>query len=201
MVAQRYERNTWRDLSDEELRHYRQLYRRMRANLPDDVADPALRASTEQYLAHLLTEIRAEIDWRRRAAARGVPIEGSRFTDEFKDDLKARVNLDAMLEFDLDARIGKVNAQGWRNGHCPFCGHRDCFGVYVGEPTRQCFSCFSCGVKGDAITLLQHAYGGSFHLAVEKLAAMCGVPLPDAPPPPPSQRRYLDLARGAGADA
>lgn len=30
-------RTTWRDLDDEALRHYRQLYRRMRANLIDNV--------------------------------------------------------------------------------------------------------------------------------------------------------------------
>ncbi len=188
MVAQPAPTNTWRWHPDDELRYYRQLYRRMRAMLPEDIADPSLRASTAAYVDHLLGEIGREIDWRRRAAARGVAIEPSRFAPEFIAELKARVNLDAMVEFDLNSYLGPSSAKGTRRGPCPFCGgddRSDRFAVTTAEPTDQFFYCFSCGQKGDAITLLMQAYGGSFPLAVERLAAMCGVALPEKPKPTP----------------
>ncbi|HEY8600080.1 MAG TPA: CHC2 zinc finger domain-containing protein [Thermomicrobiales bacterium] len=190
MVAQPAHTNTWRWLSDEEIRHWRPIYRRLLALLPDDdTLDEQTRESTRQYLVFTLTECNAEIKRRRRAAELGVPIEGSRFTDGFKDDLKRRVNLDTMIETECGIALGRLNAQWERRGPCPFCGgseHSTKFVVHTADDANQWFYCHTCRATGDAFALLMRLYGHPFPLAVEVLAAMCGVRLPEKPKVTPS---------------
>ncbi len=189
MVAQPAPTNTWRWLSDEEIRHWRPLYRRLLALLPDDdTLDAATRESTRQYLSCTLAECNDEIQRRKRAATLRVPIEQDRYHKDFVADLKARVNLDTMIETECGIDLGQPTQKGERRGPCPFCGggpDDDKFAVYT-QDEPQLFHCFSCAKSGDALTLLMLAYGHPFPVAVEVLAAMCGVALPEKPKPTPS---------------
>lgn len=202
MVAQPAHSNSWRWLSDAEIRHWRPLYRRLLVLLPDDdTLDAATRESTRQYLGSTLADCNDEITRRRRAAALGVPIEQDRFHKDFVADLKSRVNLDAMIETECGIALGRPSPGGVRRGPCPFCGgdaRDDKFAVYT-QDDPQLFYCFACGQKGDAIALLMLVYTHPFPLAIEVLAAMCGVPLPEAERErhqPNGQRDYLAIARG-----
>jgi hypothetical protein len=202
-IQRRYE-NTWRDLTDEEVRHYTRQHRRTLALLDEEHTDPATLASTRAFLAQLVADGRAEALRRQRAGQLGVASEPSRFSEDFLAGLKSRVHLDGMIEAECGIALGRPSPKGSRRGPCPFCGgdgRSDRFVVATGDEEDQFYYCFSCQASGDAINLLMQVHGHPFPTAVEVLAAICGVPLPDAAPAPPSQRRYLDLARGAGADA
>ncbi len=196
-------RNTWRGLPDEEVRHYLHQYRQDLATIDDDFRlDEETRISTRAYLAMLVADGEREWARRERAAQLGVPLDEERFTPAFLDDLKARIKLDELCAYELGARLGPVNAAGWRHGPCPICPsqRRDCFGVFVGDETRQRYKCFSCGAGGDAINAIRQAYGESFVQAVERLARTGGIALPEVPRPTPP-RRLLDLAKDGAADA
>lgn len=175
--------NSWRGLSDEELRHYRREYQRQITALDTEYPDAELRESTRVYLAMLVDGAETEVRRRKRAAKAGVSIDASRFSESFVDDLKSRIKLDELCEYELGARLGRVNGAGWRHGDCPFpqCGHKDCFGVYVGDACHQRYLCFSCGAGGDAINAIMHAYGDTFREAIERLCKDGGVPLPSKP--------------------
>ncbi len=203
MVAQPAYTNTWRWLSDEEIRYWRPLYRRLLALLPEnDTLDTETRESTRQYLTSTLADCNAEIKRRQRAAMLGVPIEQDRYHKDFVADLKSRVNLDTMIETDCGIALGRPTQKGERRGPCPFCGggpRNDKFAVYT-QDDPQLFHCFSCAKSGDAITLLMLVYGHPFYLAVEVLAAMCGVALPEDPTPKqtptPITRRFQKRRKG-----
>lgn len=180
--------NSWRDLGDEELRHYLRQYRRDLAGERDP--------GTRDYLIMLVNDAQAEHDRRVRAVALGVPLETQRFSPEFIDDLKSRIMLDELLIHELGAAFGKVNGAGWRHGHCPLCKHKDCFGVYVADKRAQRYLCFSCRAGGDAIAAIQQAYGDSFHQAIERLCRHGNVPLPD-----PDAQKKAKLANLPGKRA
>lgn len=192
-------RNTWRDLADEELRHYLRQYRRDLTTIDrDHRLDAETRAGTRDYLAMLVADGEREWARRERAAQLGVPLDAERFTPAFLDDLKARVRLDDLFAHEFGARLGAANAAGWRHGPCPICDstRRDCFGVFVADEARQRYKCFVCGAGGDAINAIRQAYGGSFVGAVERLARHGGIPLPPPPtrpaPSPPTRPAIPD---------
>jgi len=173
--------HSWRGLSDEELRHYRREYQRQLATIETEYADAEVRESSRAYLAMLVAGAEAEVRHRKLAAKLGVPIDASRFPDAFVDDLKRRIRLDELCEYELGARLGKVNGAGWRHGDCPLCQHKDCFGVFVGDEAHQRYLCFSCGAGGDAIAAIMQAYGETFRVAIERLCKDARIPLPSKP--------------------
>lgn len=197
-----YDRS-WRLLPDEELRRWLGFYRRRLALVDAEVADPFEREPTRQFLALLVGDAGREEAGRRRAADLGVPRERDQFPADFIADLKARVKLDELLEYEAGARLGR-EVGGKRQGPCPLCRRgANCFTVYVADAADQHYYCFRCGARGDAITAIMQVYGEPFRAAVEHLARNGHVPLP-APPPDAGapQRRYLAIARGEGpADA
>ena len=203
---------SWGLLSDEELRRWSAFYRRRLALVDAEVASPFEREPTRQFLAMLVADAAIEEAKRERAdgapagAGRGVPREPDRFPAEFVADLKARVRLDQLLEYEAGARLGRASASGVRRGPCPFCrasASSLCLAVYTADERDQHYWCFRCGAAGDAISAIMQAYGDPFPRAVERLADLGGIPLPPPPPDPASpQARYVAIARGVGgADA
>lgn len=172
---------SWRFIPDEELRHYLREYQRQHANLEHEYADTEIRESSRVYLVMLIGNAEAEVRRRKRAAKAGIQIDASRFAEEFVDDLKSRINLDDLCEYELGAKLGKVNGAGWRHGDCPLCTHKDCFGVYVADEAHQRYLCFSCGAGGDAINAIMQAYSLSFRDAIERLCRDARIPLPSKP--------------------
>jgi hypothetical protein len=198
-------RNIWRDLADEELRHYLRQYRRDLTTIDrDDRLDAETRAETGDYLAMLVADGEREWARRERAARLGVPLDAERFTPAFLDDLKAGVRLDDLFAHEFGAQLRAANAQGWRRGPCPIChSHSDNpFGVFIADERRQCYTCFVCHACGDAINAIRQAYGDSFVGAVERLARHGGIALPPPPQAAPTRPKpvatpYKKRHRGA----
>ena len=199
---------SWRLLTDEELRRWAAHYRRRLALVDEEVGSPFEREPTRQFLAMLVADAGREEASRARAETMGVSREPERFPAEFVADLKARVKLDELLEYEAGARLGRASERGVRRGPCPFCRASEastCLAVHTADEADQHYYCFRCGATGDAISAIMQTYGDPFPRAVERLARHGGVPLPAPPPDPASpQARYVALARGeaaGGADA
>jgi hypothetical protein len=193
---------SWQLLPDDDLRRWLAFYRCRLALVDTEIPDPFEREPTRQYLAMLVGDATREEASRQRAAELGVSREPDRFPPAFVADLKARVKLDELLEYEAGARLSKASQRGVRRGPCPFCRaseHSDCLAVYTGDAADQHYHCFKCGAAGDAISAIMQVYGDSFRAAVERLATSGGIPLPEPPPDPASpQARYVAIARGAG---
>lgn len=175
--------NTWRDLTDEELRRYLTSYRRRLVLVDEEVPAGEVREHTREFLAALVENAEQEDKRRERAAALGVPRDVNRYPDEWLADLKGRTLLDELLIYEAGARLGKPNKEGTRRGPCPFCKtseHSDSFTVHTGDPADQWFYCFACQCRGDAISALMLSWGETFPQAVEHLARNANVTLPDA---------------------
>lgn len=65
-----------------------------------------------------------------------------------------------------------------QKGLCPF--HSEKTPSFVISDSRQRFTCFGCGASGDVIEFVRRYYNLSFPEAVERLALMCGVDIPDS---------------------
>jgi hypothetical protein len=191
---------SWQLMTDEELARWGKFYARRLALVDAEVRDPFEREPTRQYLAMLVGDATREEASRERAGELGVPRERDHFPAAFVADLKARVKLDSLLEYDAGAQLKPANRRGVRRGPCPFCRaseRSDCLAVYTADAADQHYFCHRCGAAGDAISAVMQVYGDSFRAAVERLAGFGGVPLPAPPPDPASpQRRYLAIARG-----
>lgn len=171
---------SWRFLSDDDLRTWLAFYRR-RLALLDVECDAATREDTRAYLAMLVADAEAEDAQRDRCVALGVPRDRARFPAGWLDELKRRVRLDQLCEYEMGATLGKERG-GKRQGPCPLCKRgENCFTVYTADEADQHFYCFRCGARGDAIGAIMQTYGDSFPDAVARLARYGGIPLP--PPP------------------
>lgn len=201
MVAAKHDRS-WQLLTDEELRRWLAFYRRRLALLDAEIADPFEREPTRQYLVMLVGDATREAASRERAAELGAARERDRFPPAFVAELKARVKLDELLEYEAGARLTPAGKRGIRRGPCPFCRaseRSDCLVVHTADAADQWYWCFRCGAAGDAISAIMQVYGEPFPVAVEHLARNGNVPLPEPPPDPASpQARYVALARGEG---
>lgn len=192
--------NTWRDLTDEELRRYLTSYRRRLVLVDEEVPAGEVREHTRAFLVALVETATAEDKRRDRAAVLGVPRDVNRFPEDWLADLKTRVMLDTLLEYEAGARLGRPNREGTRRGSCPFCKsseHSDCFSVHTGDPADQWFYCFRCQCRGDAISAIMLAWGETFPQAVEHLARNGNVALPD---PKEAERARLAALPGRVAD-
>ncbi|HET8626731.1 MAG TPA: CHC2 zinc finger domain-containing protein [Thermomicrobiales bacterium] len=174
----------YRWLTDDELARCGAFYRRRRALLDEEVP-PALRADAAAWYDLHADACAAEEARRRRAATLGVPRDAPGYPPAFLTELKARVRLDDLLAHEFGARLGRANARGVRRGWCPVCKPSDrstALAVHTGDADDQWFYCHRCGVHGDAYAAIQIAYGLPFREAVAKLAALGGMPLPEAAP-------------------
>jgi hypothetical protein len=196
---------SWQLLTDEELHRWAGFYRHRLALVDAEVRDPFEREPTRQYLAMLVGDATREEASRAQAAHLGVPRDRDHFPAEFVADLKARVKLDHLLEYEAGAQLKPASRRGVRRGPCPFCRaseRSDCLAVYTADAADQHYFCHRCGAAGDAISAIMQVYGDSFRAAVERLAGFGGVPLP-APPPDPGGatggRRMASIRRGKRA--
>ena len=73
-------------------------------------------------------------------------------------------------------------------GLCPFHDDRHATNFVV-YPAKQCYTCFACGAKGDAVKFIQDYLKLDFPDAIRWLGNKYGIPVDDVPvdyvPPPP----------------
>src|SRR5690606_31506872 len=94
------------------------------------------------------------------------------FPPHFMDELKARVSL-----VDLIGRRTKLVKKGREyTGLCPF--HNEKTPSFSVNEEKGFYHCFGCGANGDLIDFVRQTEGVEFIEAVERLAAMAGLPMP-----------------------
>ena len=91
----------------------------------------------------------------------------------FIDDLKDRADLVRIIE--LYAPLKKKGAS-WM-GCCPF--HQEKTPSFSVSPAKGFYKCFGCGKGGNAFTFLMEMEGLNFPEAIQRVAEMTGVPLPE----------------------
>lgn len=91
----------------------------------------------------------------------------------FIDDLKDRADLVRIIE--PYAPLKKKGAN-WM-ACCPF--HQEKTPSFSVNPSKGFYKCFGCGKGGNAFTFLMEMEGLSFPEAIERVAEMSGVPLPE----------------------
>lgn len=91
----------------------------------------------------------------------------------FIDDLKDRADLVRIIE--PYAPLKKKGAN-WM-GCCPF--HQEKTPSFSVSPTKGFYKCFGCGKGGNAYTFLMEMEGLSFPEAIQRVAEMSGVALPE----------------------
>ena len=93
------------------------------------------------------------------------------FTKASVENLKNQVNI-----VDVVGRAVKLKRAGsYFKGLCPF--HNEKTPSFTVSDTRQYFTCFGCGARGDVIEFMMRYYNLGFGEAVEKLAEEYGVKL------------------------
>lgn len=91
----------------------------------------------------------------------------------FIDDLKDRADLVRLIE--PYAPLKKKGAN-WM-GCCPF--HQEKTPSFSVNPAKGFYKCFGCGKGGNAFTFLMEMEGLNFPEAIQRVAEMNGVPLPE----------------------
>jgi hypothetical protein len=173
-------------LSDEELAEWGRWWRRREALAREEQADAyptadadeldSLTRSLRDYAQHHIGLIRSEMDRRRLAARRGVPLDRRRFPPDYLDRLRRAVPLDRLLEEEMAADLDPPNRRGERRGPCPVChagrtsGNRP-FVVHTADPGDQWCVCFACEFAADAIGVMQASRSLVFREAVAHLVA------------------------------
>lgn len=93
------------------------------------------------------------------------------------DDFKQRIREDVSIA-DLVGRYVKLRKRGSSLlGLCPF--HNDKTPSFHARPETNRFKCWGCGKSGDVIDFLMEIEGRGFRDAVEQLAEIAGLELPD----------------------
>ncbi|MGB7210755.1 MAG: DNA primase [Pyrinomonadaceae bacterium] len=98
----------------------------------------------------------------------------------FIDDLKERADLVRIIEPYAPL---KKKGSNWM-GCCPF--HQEKTPSFSVSPTKGFYNCFGCGKGGNAYTFLMEMEGLNFPEAIQRVAEMSGVPLPE----PIDDRQY-----------
>ena len=91
----------------------------------------------------------------------------------FIDDLKDRADLVRII--DPYAPL-KKKGSNWM-GCCPF--HQEKTPSFSVSPSKGFYKCFGCGKGGNAFTFLMEMEGLNFPEAIQRVAEMSGVPLPE----------------------
>jgi DNA primase len=102
-------------------------------------------------------------------------------TPQWKDELRARITLSALVQ-----RSVKLTRAGreWK-GCCPF--HDEKTPSFYVNDQKQFYHCFGCGAHGDAISWMVDQQGLQFMDAIKELAGMAGMEVP-APDPQMAKR-------------
>ncbi|HHZ08536.1 MAG TPA: DNA primase [Rhizobiales bacterium] len=100
-----------------------------------------------------------------------------RFTDSFLDEIRDRVPISSVIGQRVTWDRKKTNApRGDWWACCPFHGEKT--PSFHCEDRKGRYHCFGCGASGDHFRFLTELEGLSFPEAVERVAAMAGVPMP-----------------------
>jgi len=106
----------------------------------------------------------------------------ARFDDQFLDDIRARVPISSLIGGRVSWDRKKTNAaRGDYWACCPFHGEKGA--SFHCEDKKGRYHCFGCGSSGGHFKFLTELDGCSFKRAVEIVAEMAGMRLPDARPP------------------
>lgn len=105
----------------------------------------------------------------------------SRFPDTFLDDIRDRVPLSALIgqRVSWDRKKTRV-AKGDYWCSCPRHGEKSA--SFHVRDAQQHFFCFGCGFAGGHFDFLMQMDGLSFPRAVEEVASLAGVRMPDSAP-------------------
>lgn len=95
----------------------------------------------------------------------------------YLDELKSRVSLPALIS----KRVKLVRNGGEWLGLCPF--HNEKTESFNVVPAKGFYHCFGCGAHGNAIDFTMRAEGIDFIAAVQLLAGLAGMKLPDGSSP------------------
>jgi DNA primase len=100
-----------------------------------------------------------------------------RFSDQFLDEIRQRLPITQVVgEHVIWDKRKSQPGRGDMWACCPFHGEKS--PSFHADDRRGIYHCFGCGVSGDHFRFLTEKAGMSFPEAVEKLAAMAGVPMP-----------------------
>ena len=91
----------------------------------------------------------------------------------FIDDLLSRIDIVDLISKNVDLKKHGTNFKGL----CPF--HSENTPSFNVSQSKQFYHCFGCGASGDAIKFLREYEGLSFLDAIEKLASIANVELPN----------------------
>jgi len=98
------------------------------------------------------------------------------FPPRFLDDIRDRVGL-----VDVVARRVKLVRRGREHlGLCPF--HNEKTPSFTVNEDKGFYHCFGCGAHGDAISFVQNTQNLTFPEAVEQLAGLAGLAMPEQTP-------------------
>lgn len=96
-----------------------------------------------------------------------------RIPDNILEEIRNRANIvDVVVPYVTLKKAGKNFV-----GLCPF--HRESKPSFTVNPDKQIFYCFGCGEGGDAVSFLMKIHSISFTDAVQELARMTGVVIPE----------------------
>jgi len=101
-----------------------------------------------------------------------------RFPPSFLDEIRERVPISSLIGQRVTFDRRKSNpSRGDFWGCCPFHGEKT--PSFHCEDRKGRYHCFGCGVSGDHFRFLTELEGLAFPEAVERVAAMAGVPMPE----------------------
>ena len=104
-----------------------------------------------------------------------------RFSDSFLDEIRARLPISAVVGTRVTWDKKKTNAsRGDYWACCPFHGEKT--PSFHADDRRGRYHCFGCGVTGDHFRFLTELDGVLFPEAVQQIADMAGVPMPERDP-------------------
>ena len=104
-----------------------------------------------------------------------------RFPPSFLDEIRDRVPISSVIGQRVSWDRRKTNpARGDWWACCPFHGEKS--PSFHCEDKKGRYHCFGCGVSGDHFRFLTELEGLSFPEAVERIAGLAGVPMPERDP-------------------
>ncbi|MCQ2548353.1 MAG: DNA primase [Clostridia bacterium] len=113
---------------------------------------------------------------------------GGFYSQETIEDLKSQINIVDVVQRVLPLKKSGTNYMAC----CPFHGERT--PSFVVSETKQIFTCFGCGAKGNVFGFVGKYYNIPFGQAVEKLAQEYGIELPKTSSPNSEKRqKFYDI--------
>ena len=104
-----------------------------------------------------------------------------RFSNSFLDEIRDRVNISDVIGRRVSWDKKKTNApRGDYWACCPFHGEKS--PSFHCEDRKGRYHCFGCGVSGDHFRFLTELEGLSFPEAVQQIADMAGISMPQPDP-------------------